>query len=45
MILNTLIMDMYPFDLNTFKSIDNYYKSIAFQSIGSGYNYIEFKQV
>lgn len=38
-------MDRYPFDLNTFKSIDNYYKSIVFQSIGSGYKYIGLKQV
>lgn len=38
-------MDTNPFNLNGFKSIDNYYKSIAFKSIDSGYKCIGSKLI
>lgn len=43
--LNTLLIDMNPFDLNGFKSINNYYKSTAFKSIDSGYKCIGSKWI
>lgn len=45
MSLNTLLMDTNPLDFNGFKYIDNYYKSIPFKCIDSGYKCIGSKRI